>query len=111
MKIPTHVSEENPVITRITNLLLKNGKSQKELERYLGLGKGVYTDWKSGHSSSYRQRIDEIARFFNVSPTYLLRGEEDISADQEILMDLFHKMTDDQRKMTLEYASQLVTTT
>ena len=76
IKKPTHNGQENPIVSRITDLLIQKKKSQKELVEHLGLRKNTYTEWKAGRMSSYRQYIDEIASFLDVSPTYLLRGED-----------------------------------
>ena len=77
MKTVNHAENEPEIISRITDLLIQRGISQTELLTYLGLNRNVFTDWKARRNKSYLMYIDEIAKYFDVSPTYLLRGEED----------------------------------
>ena len=77
MKSVIHTENEPEVISRITDLLIQRGVSQTELLSYLGLNRNNFTEWKARRNKSYLMYIDEIAKFFDVSPTYLLRGEED----------------------------------
>ena len=76
MKSVIHTENEPEVISRITDLLIQRGVSQTELLSYLGLNRNNFTEWKARRNKSYLMYIDEIAKFFDVSPTYLLRGEE-----------------------------------
>ena len=76
MKPVLHSPSEPEVISRIIDLLIQQGKSQTDLLNYLGLNRNNFTEWKARRNRSYLMYIDEIARFFDVSPTYLLRGEE-----------------------------------
>lgn len=62
-------------IDNIILLLKSSGKSQVDLATYLGLGKNVITDWKAGRTNSYMKYIPQIAKFFDVSPDYLLSNE------------------------------------
>lgn len=59
-------------LDRITNLLKKQNKKQKELTDYLGITKNAFTDWKNGRIKSYNKYIPQIAEFLNVSTDYLL---------------------------------------
>ena len=109
IKKPTHNARENPVIGRITDLLIQKGKSQKELVEHLGLRKNTYTEWKAGRMSSYRQHIDEIASFLNVSPTYLLRGAEcdaTITSQEQELIEAYRHLSPESKEKIL--ASALV---
>ncbi len=82
MKTVNHAENEPEIISRITDLLIQRSKSQTELLTYLGLNRNVFTDWKARRNKSYLTYIDEIAKYFDVSPTYLLRGEEDHETSQ-----------------------------
>ena len=46
---------------RIDALLRKQGKSQAELIKYLGLSHGTYNHWKNGRNRSYRIHLRKIA--------------------------------------------------
>ena len=94
MKPVIHTENEPEVVSRITELLIKQGKTQTELLETLGLHRNNFTEWKAGRKRSYLLYIDEIARYFDVSPTYLLRGEEDeetmkLSKNEEKLVQMY----------------------
>ncbi len=77
MKPVIHTETEPEIVSQITELLMQQGKTQKGLLEHLGLHRNNYSEWKAGRNKSFLLYIDEIARYFDVSPTYLLRGEED----------------------------------
>lgn len=63
-------------IDRISDLLEKQGKSQKDLTDFMKLDKSTFTQWKKNKSKSYMKYINQIAEFFNVSVDYLLGRNE-----------------------------------
>jgi len=74
-------------IDRICVLLKANKKTQKELMDYIGLEKSTFTAWKSKKSTSYKQYVSDIAKFFGVSTDYLLcRTEDPIDYDNDDLL-------------------------
>ena len=52
----------------------EQGKTEKDLVMYLGLGNGAFTHWKYENQKSFMIHINQIADFLGVSPNYLLRG-------------------------------------
>lgn len=64
-------------LIKISELLQKQGKQQKDLTDFLGIHRNVFSDWKSGKSKSYTKYLYQIASFLNTTPEYL-RGETDI---------------------------------
>lgn len=76
-------------IDKISFLLGKNNKNQKDLTDYLGIEKSVFTTWKNGKSKSYRKYISEIARFLNTSVEYLLN---DNGSNSEVLSDVYFSL-------------------
>lgn len=54
------------VIERIFAELNKQGKSQIELARNLGIAKNTVTNWKLGISQSYMKFLPQIAKYLNV---------------------------------------------
>lgn len=70
-------------VETILRLLQEQGKQQKELTDYLGVGKQTVSDWKNGKTKSYLKHIDKIAYFFNVSIDHLLGKDTAISKDEE----------------------------
>lgn len=60
----------------ISVLLKKQNKKQKDLTDYLGLKKNAFTNWKNGHTESYKKYLPQISKFFGVSIDYLLGVDE-----------------------------------
>ena len=100
-------------MSRITELLIKQGKTQTELLEALGLHRNNFTEWKAGRKRSYLLYIDEIARYFDVSPTYLLRGEEDeetmkLSQNEEKLIQMYRYLHPESKEKLMATAEVLV---
>ncbi len=83
-------------LEKIIELLKSQGKKQKDLTDFLGLTKNTFTNWKAGHSESYKKLLPQIAEFFNVSVDYLLgkensplSNENGLSASQREIIALF----------------------
>ena len=113
MKPVIHTENEPEVVSRITELLIKQGKTQTELLEALGLHRNNFTEWKAGRKRSYLLYIDEIARYFDVSPTYLLRGEEDegtmkLSQNEEKLIQMYRYLQPESKEKLMAIAEVLV---
>ena len=113
MKPVIHTENEPEVVSRITELLIKQGKTQTELLEALGLHRNNFTKWKAGRKRSYLLYIDEIARYFDVSPTYLLRGEEDeetmkLSQNEEKLIQMYRYLHPESKEKLMATAEVLV---
>ncbi len=99
-------------IAKISYLLEKNNRTQKELTDYLGLDKSTFSAWKNGKSKSYSKYFTQIAQFFNVSIDYLLDNEKSPLDDTEepedeeliILNRNAKNLTPEQRKQLLDMA-------
>ena len=104
----THSKSEPAVISRIIELLIQQEKEQKDLTDYLGLHRNNFTEWKRGGKRSYMYYIDEIARFFDVSPTFLLRGCDDLPEDCSELIRKFRLMNAEQKGRLLDQAEALL---
>ena len=113
MKPVIHTENEPEVVSRITELLIKQGKTQTELLEFLGLHRNNFTEWKAGRKRSYLLYIDEIARYFDISPTYLLRGEEDegtmkLSKNEEKLIQIYRYLQPESKEKLMAIAEVLV---
>ena len=83
-------------LDRIMQLLKQQGKKQKDLTDFLGLTKNTFTNWKGGHSESYKKFLPQIAEFLNVSVDWLVGKENSplsldsgLSAEQREIINLF----------------------
>ena len=91
------MTNDSPVLVKITTLLKEKGKRQKALCEYLGLNQQAYTNWKNGSNDSYLKYLPEIADYFGVTTDYLLgRTSAPIPADfAELIADFSPKEMSD----------------
>lgn len=75
----------------------KRGKSQQEIAEDLGVTDGSVSNWETGQRNPNVKRLQQIADYFNVSPSYLM-GEEPLMDDSYYidreaarLADFLHK--------------------
>lgn len=66
------------IMNRILILLDKKGLKQADLCKCLGIKYSVFTTWKTRGTDPPTKYIIRICDFLDVSPDYLLKGEESI---------------------------------
>lgn len=76
-------------LDKINELIEAKGISQKDLADYLGMNKNLISEWNSGKSKSFMQKLPQIAEYFNVSVDYLLGNEQRALTKDEIKFALF----------------------
>lgn len=59
------------ILNKITELLQTSGRQQKDLCEYLGVSAKVYSQWKSGQTTSYKKYLPQIADYLGVTVDYL----------------------------------------
>ncbi|MCD7872381.1 MAG: helix-turn-helix domain-containing protein [Clostridiales bacterium] len=64
------------ILYKISELLKKQGKTQKQLCNYLKLSRQTFSEWNAGRSKSYMKYLPEISNFLNVSIDFLLGRDE-----------------------------------
>lgn len=106
MRRTTHTDTENPVVERITEMLIRTGKSQKELTDYLGINKATYSDWKNGKTNSYKRYLDKIAEFLDSSYEYILYGKE-TDPDEMELIRIYRKLNNEKKTRLLLVAQTI----
>lgn len=84
-------------IDRIIELLKSQHKTQKDLTDYLGIDKGIFSQWKKGTTKSYLKYIEQIAEFFGVGVGYLI-GSEKTKNEPVYLDDETRELLDSLRK-------------
>lgn len=106
-------------LDKISDLLIRQGKRQKDLTDFLGIDKSAYAAWKSGKTTSYNRYIPQIAAFFDVPVDYLLgRSDaptmtmppEDVdtsTADGAALLAIYNRLSPVDRAKLLLYADGL----
>lgn len=66
----------NETIEKISDLIVRSGKKQKNLMEHLNVSPNLFTEWKAGRNKSYKKYLPQIAEYFGVSVDYLLGKEE-----------------------------------
>lgn len=95
------------VILTISRLLKEQGKKQKDLTDFLGIGENRFTDWKSGRITSWSKYVPQIAEFLDVSTDYLLglsdeepctaSNGEVLTEQEKTLIQIFRETTEEGR--------------
>ena len=91
----------DPVLHRIMDLLKAQNKTQKSLTDYLGMHPNTFNSWKFANGKSFMKRIDDIAEYLNVTPGYLIKGN-DLNFDTEDLTPLEFKLIKKIRTLSID---------
>lgn len=86
-------------IDKVFELLNKKGLQQKDLTDYLGIDKGVASQWKSGKSKSYQKYLGQIAEFLGVRLSEIV----DVNYDEQ----KNSTPPEDERSATVEFVKSL----
>ena len=106
------------ILDRISDILVKQGKKQKELTAFLGVKESAYSEWRKGKSLSYKSKyINRIAEYLNVSPEYLLGKSDDVGTSAagdtdettKNIIDICGKLSAVDKAKLLVYADSLLT--
>lgn len=68
---------------RLTKALSLRGISQSELARKLNIHRATINNYISGKHEPSRDRIDEIAKYLKVNPTWLLGYDVDVEIEKK----------------------------
>ena len=93
------------ILNNIMSLLKKQNKKQIDLTNYLGLSKNIFSEWKSGRSTSYMKHLPTISEFFGVSVDYLL-GKESSGAGNDFTYALYNELAHDLSESQLQQLKQ-----
>ena len=78
-----------------------------EMQEYLGLPRGAFSNWKRGMGRSYYEHISKIADRLEVTIDYLIRGEEiktdSLSHQETDLISDFRKVTSEGKKNSCQH--------
>ena len=92
------------IAERLKRLREQSGMSQQQVANRLGIGRTTYVKYETGDSKPTR-KLNELAKLFNVSVDYLLKGTQKVDEAQyegdEFFVKMAKKMaeTDDGMKM------------
>jgi transcriptional regulator with XRE-family HTH domain len=113
MRKPRNEMTDDPVVLRILNELQKQKKTGKDLEQALGLSNGSVSKWKYLGIKSYKNYLDTIAEFLDISVEELQNGfeeDQELSVDEMCLIEMYRKLSADEQcylKQTIKYMLDL----
>lgn len=97
---------ENKLSEQISLLRTRNGWTQQQLADELQVSKQSISYWETGRKAPKMKKIEEMARLFNVSVSYILDGETKgkyNSTAETIAAHLDGELTEEELKKVLEY--------
>lgn len=101
---------KDPVVLCILDEIQRQGKTEAQVERAIGLTAGAFTRWKYAESKSYQRYIWKIADYLNVTEDYLLDtdnsnvNEATLSAEEIRLIKIYRKIDSKKRNCLLTTA-------
>lgn len=108
MRVATHKLTDDPVMLKILYELKRQKKTGKDLEQAIGLGNGAVSRWKYVDKESYRNYLEGIAEFLNVSVEYLQEEEakeveeSNLSMQEKAIIQAYREMEPEERKFLQE---------
>lgn len=114
MRTPNGELTNDGTVLRIMQALKTQNKTEKDMERDIGLSNGTFTAWKYRNGKSYRLHIDKIAEYLNVSPNYLLIGIDDevnmndMNENEINLVKMYRTLDPKRRKCLMEIIKNFV---
>lgn len=100
----------------IFDLLEKKGDTQQAFADAIGVSKNKVSEWKAKKTKSYKNHINEIAAYFNISTDYLLGNEQknklpaearSLSDIENEILSIFHTLPEDKKQAFITVARSL----
>ncbi|UXV31611.1 helix-turn-helix transcriptional regulator [Mammaliicoccus sciuri] len=101
---------QNKLSEQISLLRTKNGWTQQKLADALQVSKQSISYWETGRKAPKMKKIEEMAKLFDVSVSYILDGETKQtynSTAETIAAHLDGELTEEELKKVLEYVDFL----
>ena len=96
---------------RVAQLRIDRGLSQADIAKEFHIGQTTYSSYENGTRKIPLDLVNDLAYFFNVSPTYLFRGNEDSEREkarqEKQLIRYFSQLNSNGRTKVLEYAEDI----
>lgn len=95
------------VLNKILTTMEEKKISQKELCNALKINGQAFTNWKNGHTKSYKKYLPQIAEFLGVSVDYLLGKKEkptyegELSESRKQLIDFAMSVSEEKAELLL----------
>ena len=108
------IKDENEILTNIFALMKKKGIRQTDLANHLGISRTSISLWKSEHSRSYMNYIDEIASYLGLTSEELMNPMEaitntvNLSTNEKKLIQLYRSLSDSAKTLLIQVANEMV---
>lgn len=89
---------------RLKDLRAESGYTQKQIADILNIKQPPYQRWESGANKPRADKLEELAKIFNVSISYLL-GETDVRSGTEI-NKIMEKLSEKGQDETIDFANK-----
>lgn len=95
-------------------LLDKKGLKNADVAKATGVSNMTLSDWKRGKSVPKYKTMQKIAAFLNVTPEYLLNGEDtridapEFSDDQFEVLNIYAQLNDKQKEAVLSMLRSMI---
>lgn len=93
--------------TRLKELRKENGITQSELAKSLNVSRSSIAMYENGERIPSYETLEVISDFFNVSILYLLE-KESVDYSNEELFKINEKLSDNQKRLLLAIAKQIL---
>lgn len=94
---------------RLAQALEQAGITRAELSRKTGISESLLAHYASGKATPRQTKLRIIAKALNVSPGWLLLGEEGAvdSFTQEYIISAYQKLNDENKRRLIDYVRLL----
>ena len=96
---------------RVAQLRTDRNLSQAEIAKEFHIGQTTYSSYENGTRKIPLDLVNDLAYYFNVSPTYLFRGNEDSCEEKAMqekrLLRYFSLLNANGRSKALEYLEDI----
>lgn len=105
------------LLERILSLIPDRHGADKEFAKSIGYKSGnVIADWKAGRSVSYKGKVEEIAKVYGVSVSWLFGHDdekerpdlnEEVGPKKAVLLEALADMTEAEQALLLEHIQRI----
>lgn len=89
-----------------------SGKTQKEAASAVGVSTGTFCDWTKGRTYPRMNKVQKLADFFGIKKSDLVEdvnvATESVSDKEQLVLDLFHKIPDDNKETAIKMLQLLI---
>lgn len=90
----------------LNRYVAKSGENQKDIAKAIGVSAGTFCDWMKGRAYPRMDKVQLLADYFGIKKSDLVEdvnvSKETISNQEQIVLDLFHKVPDDKKEILIK---------